>query len=137
MNFGLPEIAFITGLLIVPLILAVLYIVGASRTRSIQQAAIDKFASAQDFASFVQTPAGQRFMHSISGGKDPLQAALKSIRVGTVCCLAGIGLIAAASVAQAPAFTGFGLLLVFLGAGFVIAAFVSRRLAQSWTTDGR
>ena len=132
-HLGLPEILFVSGMLTVPIVLALLLFLGLRKghSRSIQQAVVDKIGSAQDLAAFLQTPAGQRFADSLSGrAADPVQSALRSIRAGIICCVLGAGIL----FTQA---WRFGLVVVFLGAGLIIAAFVSQRLAKSWTRDNR
>ena len=67
----------------------VLYIVGTSLRRkqqnAMQQHVLDKFASAKDFADFVQSPAGQKYVMSFADTASSSQSAiLSSVRTGVV-----------------------------------------------------
>lgn len=136
---GWQEIAFIAGLLTLPLVLVALFVL-AWRKRyqvSIQQAVIDKLGSAENVSSFLRTPAGQCCVEGLvaRAAPDPVQTALTSIRRGIVCAVLGIGIVVAAWDAGVPRFRNLGLILIFLGAGVIVAALVSRRLAQSWSRE--
>ena len=48
-----------------------------------QKRMLDKFSTAQDFAAFVQSPAGQKYMESFTDAvSSPMQSIFNSIKIG-------------------------------------------------------
>ncbi len=101
---------------------------------------LDKFGSSREFADFLQTAEGRSFLDSF--GREsvspslPLLKILGSVKVGIVLLLLGLALIglsfwtAQGDVEQGPMTAG--VLLVSVGLGFLITAFVSYRLSKAW-----
>jgi hypothetical protein len=139
-TIGLPEILVILGFLAL-ISLALFFVFSTLRWRqqfSLQRALIEKFSSAGDFVEFVRTQAGQRFLGELSGGMtSPAGSILASIQRGVVIGFLGIGLLVVHFVFGGPlAPAGVGLLLVFLGAGFLISAVISYWLSKAWQLLG-
>ena len=95
-----------------------------------QKALLDKFSSAHDFAEFMQSPAGQKYVMNFADTvTSPKQAIMKSVQVGIVLLFAGFGL-------QSPhgshlwALEILSMLLIFVGIGFLISAAVSYFMAK-------
>jgi hypothetical protein len=117
---------------------------------------LDRFTSNEDLLAYIQSPVGRRFLESAPIPTEsaprslgaPYGRMLWSMQAGVVLAVAGIGLeiIAARSVDEiAQPVSGFGVLAIALGVGFVMSAviayFLSRRLGllepQAPTTDSR
>jgi len=118
----------------------VLYVVGTSLRRkqrnAMQQHVLDKFASAKDFADFVQSPAGQKYVMSFADTATSSQSAiLNSVRTGVVLLFTGLGF----------QFTNFGsasllplrigIVLAIVGIGFLISAAISFWLARKFQRE--
>ena len=98
-----------------------------------QKHLLDKFASAQDLAEFLRSPAGQKYVMSFSeAGNGSRNSILNSLRVGIVLLLVGPAFIAIpVQTAQGGHVTeGIGLVLTMLGVGFLISAVVSYFIAK-------
>jgi hypothetical protein len=95
---------------------------------------LEKFSSAQDFAAFVQSPAGQKYVMSFSEAvTSPRNMILNSLRTGIILMFVGGGLDATNNgVGQYTKswLDAVGNVLIFSGLGFVIAAAVAYFLAK-------
>lgn len=94
-----------------------------------QKHLLDKFASGREFADFLGSDASQRFLDDI-GSRGPKEQILSSMRNGVVLAVLGLGLLALALAKK-----GFlipGVIVLALGAGFLIATAVSYRLSKQW-----
>jgi hypothetical protein len=103
-----------------------------------QQHVLDKFASAKDFADFVQSPAGQKYVMSFADTATSSKSAiLNSVRTGVVLLFTGMGF----------AFVNFGnasllplrigIVLSCLGIGFLISAAISFWLARKFQREAK
>ncbi|MGO9095499.1 MAG: hypothetical protein ACLQGV_09775 [Bryobacteraceae bacterium] len=101
---------------------------------SVRKALIEKFTSAHDLSEFLATPTGQRLMGELPGQlTSPLRPVLKSIRTGVIFALLGLGFLLVRAVAiHESELTGVALLLMALGAGFIVSGVVSYRLSKAW-----
>ena len=60
-----------------------------------QKALLEKFSSAHDFAEFMQSPAGQKYVMGFADAvTSPRESILNSIRIGFVLMFAGVGCLA-------------------------------------------
>jgi hypothetical protein len=107
---------------------------GASMVRrkqknSMQKALLEKFSSAHDFAEFMQSPAGQKYVMSFADAiTSPRNSILNSIRTGCVLAFAGIGFLAGASGGWLAFRIGW---VSFLGGiGFMVSAAVAYFLSR-------
>ena len=95
---------------------------------TMQKALLDKFSSAHDFAEFMQSPAGQKYVMSFADAvTSPRNAILKSVQIGIVLVFMGGGFMSA-NRPGAPynlLTEGLGDILFSLGFGFLISALVS------------
>ena len=114
-----------------------LYIIATTLRRrqqhQMQQHALDKFASAKDFAEFVQSDAGQKYVMSFADTTNSANSSiLNSIRVGVVLVFTGVGL-------QTTSFAAMrvGIVLATIGAGFLVSAGISFLLARKFQETGR
>ena len=69
------------------------------RQQSIMQKhVLDKFASAQDFAEFIQSPGGQKYLMGFTDAvTSPRNSILSSVRTGFVLMFMGMGFLAGAN----------------------------------------
>jgi hypothetical protein len=98
----------------------------------LQAKLIDKFGSTPELIAFLQSPAGRQFVHGVQTGASAVtqERVLSGIRKSIVMAFLGLGLLAIWLVSGAGWVSWFGLLFVFLGVGFLVAAFVSMRLSR-------
>jgi len=120
----------------------VLYIVWATLRRkqrnAMQQHVLDKFSSAKDFADFVQSPAGQKYVMSFADAATSSQSTiLNSVRTGVVLLALGLGFQFAnqGSPSQLP--LRIGIVLAMLGVGFLISAAISFWLAKKFQREAK
>jgi len=111
-----------------------LYLVTTSirrkRQTDMQKALLDKFSSAHDFAEFMQSPAGQKYVMTFTDTvTSPRQAIIKSVQIGIVMLFAGFGLQEGHRY-QLWALDILSMLLIFIGIGFLISATVSYFMAK-------
>ena len=108
---------------------------GASTVRrkqknDMQKALLEKFSSAHDFAEFMQSPAGQKYVLSFADAvTSPRNAILSSIRTGFVLMFLGAGFLVASDGIPGTFFR-IGWLALSLGIGFLISAGVAYFLTK-------
>jgi len=101
---------------------------------------LDRFTASEDLLTYIQTPAGRRFIESAPVVIDPgvhasapLGRILWSVQVGLVLALGGIGMSYASRYLQneatQPLFV-LGVLGIALGVGFVLSAFMSYLISR-------
>src|SRR5256885_5649525 len=73
-------------------------IVRRKQKNDMQKALLEKFSSAHDFAEFMLSPAGQKYVMSFTDAvTSPRNSILNSIRTGFVLMFAGMGCLAGAN----------------------------------------
>jgi cbb3-type cytochrome oxidase subunit 3 len=101
----------------------------------LQNRLLEKFASPQDVAQFLQTEGGSRFLQGLTtNGRHAGRRIMMAMQIGVVLTLLGvaaIGLDMAYSPREHPGAI-LGTLIVALGAGFLISAALSYKLSKSW-----
>lgn len=97
-----------------------------------QKALLEKFATAHDFAEFMQSPAGQKYVLSVMDEvASPRGAILNSIRTGLVLLAMGAGAATGSLGPQANYFLHTAAnILIFVGLAFLVSAAVSYFLAR-------
>jgi predicted phage tail protein len=94
---------------------------------------LDKFTSAQDLSAFLQSSAGREYVsHLTDSLGNPAMAIISSVRSGIVLCFVGAAFFVP-SVREwgaAVRATAVGVLLIFLGVGFIVSALVSFILSR-------
>ncbi|HEY7406442.1 MAG TPA: hypothetical protein VIB39_23140 [Candidatus Angelobacter sp.] len=100
---------------------------------AMQKHMLERFSSAQDFAQFIQSPAGQKY---VTGFTDvvtsPRNSILSSIRTGCVLAFGGVGCIAGSN-SMSPSFHAgwiVGWIAFLSGIGFLVSAVISYFLAK-------
>jgi hypothetical protein len=102
---------------------------------------VDRLTSNEDLLTYMQSPAGQRYLTSAPVSIDLTQRAvgapvgriLWSVQVGVIMALAGIGLfVAKGTVVEeaAQVLQVIAILAIAVGVGFVLSALVSYLLSQ-------
>ncbi|HKV93169.1 MAG TPA: hypothetical protein VJW20_11540 [Candidatus Angelobacter sp.] len=99
---------------------------------AMQKHLLERFSSAQDFAQFIQSPAGQKY---VTGFTDvvtsPRNSIVSSVRTGCVLAFGGIGCIAGSnSVQHFQAGWIVGWIAFLSGIGFLVSAVISYFLAK-------
>lgn len=91
-----------------------------------QKALLEKFSSAHDFAEFMQSPAGQKyvlnFTDSVTG---PFNSIMNAVKIGIVLLFAGAALVASGQRHGMWLLDTMGMLATCVGAGFLISAAIS------------
>src|SRR6476620_4177899 len=91
-----------------------------------QKALLEKFSSAHDFAEFMQSPAGQKyvlnFAEEVTG---PVNSIMNAVKIGVVLLFAGAGLVASGQRHSIWLLDTMGMLATCVGAGFLISAAIS------------
>jgi multisubunit Na+/H+ antiporter MnhB subunit len=88
---------------------------------------LDKFATGRDFSEFLESKGSQRFLEELwSQGAQPKE---KTLRNGIVVAMLGLSMLVLTWVEKD--FVIPGVMLVAVGAGFLIAFAISRRLSKS------
>jgi len=102
--------------------------------RSMQRAVLDRFASGQELAVFLQSPLGERFLRGLSEGmSNPASSILACVHRGIVIVLLGVGFLVVGKLepwGAAP--IALGILLLCLGLGFLVSGGVSYRISKAW-----
>jgi len=107
---------------------------GASMVRrkqknDMQKALLEKFSSAHDFAEFMQSPAGQKYVMGFAEAvTSPRNSILNSIRTGFVLMFAGMGCLAGATGGLVTFRIGWVSFLA--GIGFLVSAGVAYFLTR-------
>ncbi|HXA86657.1 MAG TPA: hypothetical protein VNZ47_16350 [Candidatus Dormibacteraeota bacterium] len=94
-----------------------------------QKALLEKFSSAHDFAEFMQSPAGQKYVLSFTDAvTSPSTSILNSIKTGFVLMFLGMGCLAGANGGWITFRIGWVSFLV--GVGFLISSGVAYFLTR-------
>jgi cbb3-type cytochrome oxidase subunit 3 len=101
----------------------------------LQNRLLEKFASPQDVAQFLQTEGGSRFLQGLTAdGRHTGRRIMTAMQIGVVLTLLGAAAIGLDVVYSGRSHPGaiLGTLIVALGAGFLISAALSYKLSKSW-----
>lgn len=116
---------------------ACVYLVAVTLRRiqqnAMQKHMLEKFSSAQDFAAFVQSPAGQKYVMSFSEAvANPRNTILNSVRTGFVLMFMGAGFIVGSNAPDSLNWLFFriGWVAFLAGIGFLCSALASYFLAK-------
>jgi hypothetical protein len=108
----------------------------------LQNRLLEKFASPQDVAQFLQTEGGRRFLQGLTA--DTGQAArriLRAMQVGVIFSLVGLAAVGLGLLYPNISHEGLvrpnpgiiiGALILAFGAGFLISAALSYRISKAW-----
>ena len=105
---------------------------------AMQQHVLDKFASAKDFADFVQSPAGQKYVMSFADTATSSQTTiLNSVRIGIVLLFTGLGLQFTNFGSYSVLPLRIGIVLGCVGIGFLVSAAISFWLARKFQREAK
>jgi hypothetical protein len=91
-----------------------------------QKALLEKFSSAHDFAEFMQSPAGQKYVLNFTDAvTGPLNSIMNAIKIGIVLLFAGAALVASGQRHSLWLLDTMGMVATCVGAGFLISAAIS------------
>jgi hypothetical protein len=127
------DAAWIAFAALFPVLLYLLFSAYQTRQRiAVRQAVIDKFSAGEDFAAFLQSPAGQKFVTDLSGSDSPVRAVVGAVQKGIVLMLLGGGVWwVGANLESEAEVASLGVLLLCVGAGLLISAGISYRMSKS------
>ena len=127
------DAAWIAVAALLPVVLYLFFSAYQTRQRmSAFKAVIDKFSAAEDFAAFLQSPAGQKFVTGLSGSESPARAVIGGIQKGIILVLLGGGVWwTGATIESEAEVATIGVLLMCVGMGLLISAGISYRMARS------
>ena len=109
-----------------------------SRTADLQaetvRRLIDKLGTSQEAMAYLESGSGQKLLDSIStpGSPNPYRRILTAVAAGAVLCCLGAGLLILNVVFPDEEIIRGAVVMLALGAGFLIAAGASYRLSTSW-----
>jgi hypothetical protein len=128
------EAAWVALAILIPLALYLLSSAYQTRQRMrVRQAVIDKFSSAADFAAFVQSPAGQKFIGELAGQEHPAREVIGAVRKGVLLMILGGGVWwVGVTLESAVEVAAIGILLACAGMAILISAAISYRLSKAW-----
>lgn len=101
----------------------------------LQNKIVEKFSTVQEFNDFLQSKEGNRFLNFLKfNGLTPRGKILSSLSKGVILFFLGVALVIIGQI-----FTGemrylnaFGIVIIALGVGFLIATFISYKLSKKW-----
>lgn len=96
---------------------------------------IDKLGTSQEAMAYLESESGRKLLESISTPAEranPYRRILTAVTVGAVLCCLGVGLAILSVVFPDEELIRGAIVLLALGAGFLIAAGASYRLSKSW-----
>lgn len=127
------EAAWIAFAALPPVVLYLLFSAHQTRQRmAARKTLIDKFTSAEDFAAFLQSPAGQKFVTDLSGSEGPARALIGAIQKGIILVSLGAGVRwEGVTVERMAEVATIGVLLMCVGTGILISAWISYRMSMS------
>src|SRR5262245_53090703 len=100
----------------------------------VQSKLIERFSSSKEFIEFLQSSAGQRFVSGVevSTAIYARDRIIRGFGTGTVLSLLGLGFLAIAIFSRDDWGIYPGFILLGLGLGFFMSAFVSLKLSKSY-----
>jgi hypothetical protein len=137
--FWIPIVAMVGSF---SMVVAIIWLVSRGRLRraqyrvDVQTKLIDKFGSAPEFVTFLQSPAGQKFVGDLdSAPKKSVHERILGATTGAavlVCLGMAFILVHVFHVEEDPGIMVPGFILVGIGVGLIVAAVISTRLSRSW-----
>jgi hypothetical protein len=141
-QFFFKDLAALIAVLTIT-VLSLYFVASALRRRQqneMQRHILDKFSSAKDFADFVQSPAGQKYVTGFTDAvTSPRNSILTSLRTGIVLIGLGAGMATghfADSAATDVLHTGANI-AICVGLAFVASAVFSYFLARKVGSEGK
>ncbi len=101
----------------------------------LQNRILEKFTTVHEFNDFIQSKEGNKFLNFLSfNGSAPRQKILSSLSKGVIIIFVGISLILVGQIftEEMRYFLAFGIVLIALGAGFLVSTLISYTLSKKW-----
>ena len=97
---------------------------------------LDKFSSGTELAQFLETEGGKKMIEDLGKGDvSPKERTLRPMIAGTVLTCLGVAFLVLTF--RVPDLVIPGGIILAIGIGFLIAAFVTLRLSKSWEADNK
>ena len=95
---------------------------------------IDKLGTSQEAMAYLESESGRKLLDSISmpARANPYRRILTAVAAGAVLCCLGVGLLVLSALFPDEETVRGAVVMLALGAGFLIAAGLSYRLSRSW-----
>ncbi len=106
-----------------------------SRKVQLHKALIERFPSSAELQGFLSSEGGDRWLRLLSlGGLSPKEKILASFSRGAIVAILGVATLAVSLVlpAHRPLFVAGGILVIALGAGLIVAGFLSLKLGKKF-----
>lgn len=115
--------------------------IASENKTKLQEKMLERFSSAAEFAEFLNTPEGSKYLSTFTEAPttNPIHKTIDSIKAGLVIAMTAIGLIVAGYASGYRHDSGtlaIGLLGLFLGLGFLMAAGATYGLGRKWGMIG-
>ncbi len=101
----------------------------------LQKMIVDKFSTAQELNDFLQSKEGNKFLNFLRlNGRAPREKILSSLSKGVILSFLGIAIIVIGGlfVGEMMYFIAFGIVIIALGAGFLVSTKISYKLSKKW-----
>lgn len=103
----------------------------------LQKHLLDKFASGQEFAAFLESKGGQKFLNELwSPRANARERMARSLSAGVILSALGVGcLVLAFFAGHQHGLIVPAVILLALGVGFLIVAYIANRLSKQWAEN--
>ncbi|MFQ5720927.1 MAG: hypothetical protein ACE5GI_00350 [Candidatus Aminicenantales bacterium] len=101
----------------------------------LQNKIVEKFSTVQEFNDFLQSKEGNRFLNFLKfNGLTPREKILSSLSKGVILFFLGVALVIIGQIfsGEMRYLNAFGIVIIALGVGFLIATFISYKLSKKW-----
>jgi hypothetical protein len=101
----------------------------------LQNKIVEKFADVREFSEFIQSKEGNKFLDFLKfNGQAPKQKILSSLAKGVIISFIGISLVLIGQIFpdEMRYFLAFGIVVIALGAGFLVSTLISYTLSKRW-----
>ena len=96
---------------------------------------IDKLDTGQEAMAYLESESGRKLLETVSTPApraDPRRRIIATLSVGAVLCCLSVGLLVLSALYPEEGALGFAVMVLALGAGFLVASGISYRLSKSW-----
>ena len=94
---------------------------------------LDKFGSGTELAQFLETEGGKKMIEDLGKGESPKERTVRPVIAGTVLTCLGVAFLVLTY--REPDLVIAGGIVLAIGIGLLIGAFVTLRLSKSWEAD--
>lgn len=131
----------IIPLAVLALVGAIVWIVSRENSRREDRRAdtvrrlIDKLDTGQEAMAYLESESGRKLLETVSTPApraDPRRRIIATLSVGAVLCCLSVGLLVLSALYPEEGALGFAVMVLALGAGFLVASGISYRLSKSW-----